>query len=176
MNKKQQTQLKKVFNLAINPGTEAEGAVAKSKIVELCEKFQINLDDFIEGASNKLDMIVDFAPGYEQRAFDAEFKRRADESTKAANNRATEAEDSKADATEASQAKDKKPSRRSLIIAAINEGTHTAKQFAHTLQGLGYPDYKKNKKAIAGTIWDLQTHKGIDIRTDAKTSIISVKA
>ncbi len=58
----------------------------------------------------------------------------------------------------------KKASRRSLIIGYINRGGLTTRQIANFLTSQGYPNKKANKKAVAGTIYDMQKNKGWDIR------------
>jgi hypothetical protein len=126
-----------VYNLAVKPGTEAEGENAKEKLEKLCKKHKVRLADLIKDCK-----------------FDFDF------SEKPANTGA-----------------ENKPSRRSLIIAAIQEGGWTTAKLARHLKDTyaHLPDFKANKKAVAGTIYDMRRNKNWDIRI-SDDAVITVKS
>ena len=173
MTKTQKAKLVKVFNLANNPRTVGEGAAAKSTLVSLCEKHSIRLADIIADADGKLDMVIDFAQGYEERAFDREFASRAAQSAGVAAERAAEfakVNPTTARAARASRSKNGVPSRRSLIIDMINLGGFTLSAMLSSLESYGYDGRKAAKKAISGTCYDLRQNKNWFIKIDPATN------
>lgn len=62
------------------------------------------------------------------------------------------------------EAKQKLTSRRALIIKYVQEGIWDTASLAEYLTNFGYTDIKANKKAVAGTLYDMQKNKGWDIR------------
>ena len=58
----------------------------------------------------------------------------------------------------------KKVSRRALIIRFAQENIWDTASLADYLTSFGYEDLKANKKAVAGTLYDMQKNKGWDVR------------
>ena len=59
---------------------------------------------------------------------------------------------------------EKAVSRRALIIRFVKEGIWDTASLAEYLTCFGYTDLKANKKAVAGTLYDMQKNKGWDVR------------
>lgn len=55
-------------------------------------------------------------------------------------------------------------SRRATIIRLVQENIYDTLTLAEILQAFSYPDLKANKKAVAGTLYDMQQNKAWDVR------------
>jgi len=81
----------------------------------------------------------------------------------------------KAEPKTEAKTEDKKRSRRSWIIQFIQDNMYNTAEIATLLTNLDYPNVKANKKAVAGTIYDLQKNKSWDIRRSDNGAIRVVK-
>ena len=55
-------------------------------------------------------------------------------------------------------------SRRNTIIKLVKDNVYDTKTLAKVLTYFGYSDVKANKKAVAGTLYDMQQNKNWNVR------------
>ena len=130
--------LKKLYNMYIDTATTAnEKQTAYNKIKLLCKKHKVNMQNFIDNCD-----------------FDKQFETLASEKSTV--------QAKKREAFEANEVKTtiKKRSRRSLIIDMLFENIFSVDSINEVLSEVyNYEDLKANKKAIAGTRYDLTVNK-----------------
>jgi L-amino acid N-acyltransferase YncA len=67
-----------------------------------------------------------------------------------------------------------KLSRRSIIIKMVHEGKHTKQNIINELINMeDIADKANNRKAVAGTIYDINSNTSCNIKVDANTGICS---
>ena len=148
-------KLTKLYNMYVDNATTAnEKQVAHNKLKALCKKHKVNLQSFIDS-----------------KDFDLQFEKRAFESS--------EVQKAQRQAFEANEVKltVKKRSRRSLIIDMLFENIFCVDTINEVLSTVyDYNDLKANKKAIAGTRYDLTVNKDCFFQNCESQRIIAFNA
>ena len=120
------SKLTKIYNLSVSQCNLNEAEVAKEKLNVLCKKYNLRLKDFIFYSVHDIDFSTS----------------KKDVSTKKSASKDTSTK--------------KRASRRSLIIQHVQKNMFTTATLAKLLcDKHDYKDIKANKKAIAGTLYDM---------------------
>ncbi len=131
----------------------ADKSEALRQLEMLSKKHKVDLQDFIAA-----------------KDFDVEVKRRAAAKAAAAKAAAAEVE------AKAYVAVNKRISRRAAIISMLFDNMFDVDSINEVLQTVyNYTDAKANKKAIAGTRYDLTVNKNMFFKTCADSRIFTVK-
>lgn len=144
-------KLDKIYALFASTQFAAEKANCLDKLQRLCKKYKVDFKSFLEA-----------------KDFDAEVQRRKQAKEAEAKQRREEAE------AKAYKATVKRRSRRSLIIEMLKSNMFDVESICEVLSDVyNYNDYKANKKAIAGTRYDLTTNKNYFFRTCDNARIVT---
>lgn len=136
-------KLNKIAALAVRGSTNGERESATDKLHKLCKKYNLRLVDYVTGLGSQFANI-DYS---------------IEDSKKAKSSKSDSTEQAKKEDSSKKANSSKKQSRRGLIIKYLvidKNKTFTLKTLAELLALYNYNDLKANKKAISGTLYDLQ--------------------
>lgn len=153
---KEQKRLENIYQRVINGGTDGEKAAAQNVLQKMCDKHKIRLSDYIKDATFDMDCRSDEEKRAEK---EANARARVEREKKAKQSKKGKKTSAKAEAKTEAPKKEKKVSRRGVIIQMIKDNIWDQETLASFLTELGFGDDSTNKKAISGTLYDMKRNQ-----------------